>query len=462
MTLESFFALNRPIILFIYGQVFFVLGMAIFLQSRRHSRLRLARDLRWLAVFGILHGLHEWGLVFIPLQSTYLADNWIRLLLMMQVWLLTGSFICLLVFGVRLVETSFAWLRWIAVGLAGGWIVVFSTPIFIGESFVDWLYFSSVAARYLLGFTGAALSAYGLYKLAHSDVVLLNGRKFHQMLRLAGWSLLAYAFFGGLLVGKGTFFPANIVNQELLESWVHLPVELFRSFAGLILAVSIIRALEIFEVEVDRLIEKMEVEAIQAAERERIGQDIHDGAMQGAYSVSLILNSMARQVAEIPAAAARLQQAQQVLEQLILDLRSYMTSLRHALPQDSVIEELRQLVAQTRFRSLVDIQLDLSAAPTLDNIESRRLLNLTQEALANVVRHAEATAVTIRLYQENSDYILTITDNGRGFDLNNIQPGFGLRHMQEQARLLGTQLEIISTIGKGTTYKMKCPLKELS
>ncbi len=81
MSIESFFDLNRSLILFLYGQVFFILGLAIFLQSWRHSRLRLARDLRWLAGFGVLHGLHEWGLVFIPLQATYLEPFGVRVLL---------------------------------------------------------------------------------------------------------------------------------------------------------------------------------------------------------------------------------------------------------------------------------------------------------------------------------------------------------------------------------------------
>ena len=115
--MESFFTLNRPLILFLYGQVFFVLGLAIFLQSRRHSRLRLARDLRWLALFGILHGLHEWGLVFIPLQTSYLSDTAIKVSMTIQVWLLAGSFICLLIFGARLLEAKFSWMRWLAGGL---------------------------------------------------------------------------------------------------------------------------------------------------------------------------------------------------------------------------------------------------------------------------------------------------------------------------------------------------------
>ena len=460
MNLETFFDVNRPLILFLYGQVFFVLGLAIFLQSRRHSRLRLARDLRWLAGFGILHGLHEWGLVFIPLQTAYLTDFWIQILLVIQIWLLGGSFICLLIFGARLLEADFPWIRWLAAGLIGIWLAIFSIPELVGNSLIEWMYLSSVAARYLLGLTGALLSAYGLYVLAQTDVVLMSGRKFYQMLRLAGFSLVAYAFFGGILVSQGSFFPANVLNQQLLENWIHVPVEIFRSLSGLVLAVSIIRALEIFEVEVDRLIETMEIGAIQAAERERIGQEIHDGAMQGVYSVSLILNSMGKLVENTPTAAARLIQAQQVIEQVVLDLRRYMVSLRSVPSKKSVTEELTQLAEQPRFSSLVEIQLDLAESPRLDGIDSVRLLSLTQEALSNVVRHADATAVTIHLYREDNNHILTIADNGRGFDPATVQPGYGLRNMREQARLLDSDLEILSEPGKGTTYRMICPIKE--
>ena len=184
------------------------------------------------------------------------------------------------------------------------------------------------------------------------------------------------------------------------------------------------------------------------------------GAMQGVYSVSLILNSMVRQVENVPSAAVRLTQTQRVLAQVILDLRRYMTSLRMVLPQKPVAVELAQLAAQPRFSSLIDIHLELTDSPDLDSVDSGRLLSLAQEALSNVVRHADATAVILRFCQEQDDCVLTISDNGRGFDLNNIQPGYGLRNMKEQARLLGADLEISSVPGKGTTYKIKYALQE--
>jgi TRAP-type C4-dicarboxylate transport system permease small subunit len=98
---REFFDLNQTIILFVYGQVFFVLGLAITWQSRRHSRLDLARSLGWLGAFGLAHGLHEWGDIFIPIQAEYLSQGWIETLLLLQVCLLALSFAFLFQFGVE-------------------------------------------------------------------------------------------------------------------------------------------------------------------------------------------------------------------------------------------------------------------------------------------------------------------------------------------------------------------------
>ena len=57
--LSDWLQVNRPLIFFVYGQVFFIMGIAIVLQSRRYSRLELAHSLPWLAAFGITHGLNE-------------------------------------------------------------------------------------------------------------------------------------------------------------------------------------------------------------------------------------------------------------------------------------------------------------------------------------------------------------------------------------------------------------------
>ena len=89
------------------------MGLAIVLQSRRASRLELARSLGWLAAFGIIHGLNEWADLFIPIQAAYTSETLIRLLYILQLVLLSFSFAFLFQFGVSLLNTlgKARWLR---------------------------------------------------------------------------------------------------------------------------------------------------------------------------------------------------------------------------------------------------------------------------------------------------------------------------------------------------------------
>ncbi len=92
--IQNLFTVNHEIIYFVYGLVFFMLGLAIALQSRHSSRLDLARNLTWLAAFGFLHAFNEWGDLFIPLQAAYLSPAIIQVLNYVHLLLLAG-FICL-------------------------------------------------------------------------------------------------------------------------------------------------------------------------------------------------------------------------------------------------------------------------------------------------------------------------------------------------------------------------------
>src|SRR5512142_1266341 len=136
--LQEFFQLNRPLVLFVYGQTFFVMGLAIFLQSRRHSRLRLARDLRWLAAFGILHGAHEWGDIFIPIQSAYLPRPYIDLLLTIHTVLLALSFTCLLIFGAVTLDQRWPWALKVVIAAAVLWGGLFWVTFYTIPSVEDW------------------------------------------------------------------------------------------------------------------------------------------------------------------------------------------------------------------------------------------------------------------------------------------------------------------------------------
>jgi len=456
-TLHEFFRINRPIVLFLYGLTFFVTGFAIFLQSRRRSRLRLARDLYWLAAFGILHGVHEWGAMFIPIQAAYTPRVLIDLLQTIQVTLLALSFFCLMMFGAFTLERRYPSLKKLVIIIGIIWGVGFWLAYYSQPTIIDWHNTSNIWARYLLGLPGSLLAAYGLQYQAQTNIAPLKVQFIYQTLRIAGGALLAYAVLGGLIVPRADFFPANVLNYPLFDDVVGIPVQVLRSFIGLLLAFSIIRALEIFEIELDHFIEGMEIEHVQAAERERIGQEIHDGAIQGVYSASLILESMQPLMEAGTEASRRLEQAKNVLNAVNTDLRSYMISLRTVSPPDPLVPSLQTLITNPRFRGLLDIDLVCDIEPNFKPIQTHHILSIVQESLSNTLRHARARHVKVTVRRENSMIVILIEDNGRGFAIDEVPAGYGLRSIRDRARLLGGQLDITSSPGKGTNVMLVLP-----
>jgi hypothetical protein len=217
ITWQDWLAANRPLVLFVYGLVFFVMGLAIVLQSRRYSRLELARSLSWLAAFGFLHAANEWGDLFIPYQTAYLPESAIHLLRALQLLTLAGSFACLMQFGVDLLRplpARWQWLRFVPAVVFGVWLIgPFALGFFSASAWRIWEASADVWARYLIGFPGALLAAYSLRRYARERIQPLGLPRIYRMLRIAGLSLVAYAILAGLIVPPAPFFPADTVNS---------------------------------------------------------------------------------------------------------------------------------------------------------------------------------------------------------------------------------------------------------
>ena len=163
--IQNLFTINHEIIYFVYGLVFFVLGLAIALQSRHSSRLDLARNLTWLAAFGFLHAFNEWGDLFIPIQAAYLSPEIIVVLNYLHLLLLAVSFACLFEFGAALLESlkPRKWLHVLAAGLLVVWSIIVFIPLRLRiTDFTTWFNTSGALARYFIGLPGGLLAAYAL------------------------------------------------------------------------------------------------------------------------------------------------------------------------------------------------------------------------------------------------------------------------------------------------------------
>ena len=79
------------------------------------------------------------------------------------------------------------------------------------------------------------------------------------------------------------------------------------------------------------------------------------------------------------------------------------------------------------------------------------LYRITQEAINNIIKYAQATQVSVELIQAKNFVEIAIRDNGIGFDINQVEPyRMGLRIMQERADVIGAELRVVSNPGKGT------------
>ncbi len=470
ITLTEILEVNWVILYFVYGQVFFVMGLVTGLQWRRRSQLEIARALPWLAAFGIAHGINEWGYIFVPLQALLVADSVVRIMVLAHILLLALSFFFLLQFGVELLLPAIPrrrWLRGIPLGMLVVWgiavalrIVFFRDPLNVLVAIGDgW-------SRYLLAFPGAILAHLGLIRQSR-HVRQMGLSRIARYLTGAAMAFSVYALVGGLIVPTAPTFPANLLNYALLDRTVQIPAPVFRSLCGLVMAVTVARFLEVFQVETDRRIEEMERAQLLSADRERIGRELHDGIIQNIYASGLRLEETSHLVAEDPVRAReQIGVVMGSLNRTIQDIRNYIFDLR-AKEQASELENiLQELVQDLRLDTLLDVDLEV-VGQRCCTLRSERVSHFTQiarEALSNVVQHARANHVSVRLSYHGDRTLLTVTDDGLGITGNPHawvrSSGQGIKNMQTRAQMMGGDLAMENRPGLGFRLILTVPCSD--
>ena len=118
------------------------------------------------------------------------------------------------------------------------------------------------------------------------------------------------------------------------------------------------------------------------------------------------------------------------------------------------------------FPSIIPVKFTVPKTfPQLSPIAELQLLRITQEALTNVRRHAQATDVVVKLKDTNQALELTVRDNGQGFILSDLEkspPGYhGLNIIRERAEGLGGNVHILTTPGEGTEIRVSLPVEKV-
>jgi len=226
----------------------------------------------------------------------------------------------------------------------------------------------------------------------------------------------------------------------------------------------------------DRLIAR--AISAQEAERRRIAGDLHDGVTQALASLAFHLSAAdvgLNRIKERHAAAAEalveIQSARRLSSLAYDDTRAAVSGLHSLVLDDfglvAALESLAQTVPQ------LEIEFSGDSADVIGDIPdhcSAVLYRITQEAINNAVKHAEAQHAVLSLRRVRDAVVLGFTDDGIGFDLTAIRARnasmshgehFGLSSMAERCALIGATLRIDAVEGRGTAVIVKLPLPPL-
>ena len=216
-------------------------------------------------------------------------------------------------------------------------------------------------------------------------------------------------------------------------------------------------------IEALTLARELELEIVRAGEREqiRIGQDLHDGVCQNLAAIDCATASLKKALdADGSPQAALVGKIQEYLKETIVEARNLARGIYPVqVENDGLVSALGELATKANFIREGSVHFEGAGDIRIEDPQiALHLYRIAQEAISNATRHANASLVTLSLSQEESNLVMRISDDGKGFDAEkNLLEGIGLRTMEYRAQLIGASLTIWSTPGEGATVECVMP-----
>ena len=225
------------------------------------------------------------------------------------------------------------------------------------------------------------------------------------------------------------------------------------------------------EVDVEQLAESLRIERERLLRREvevrtQMARDLHDGPVQQVAVAELNVQYVRRVAERAPDQLPRaLDGLRDQLNRATQDLRTVLYELRPlGIAEEGLVVVLHKYIA--RFYDSNELLIHLDAPTNLRRLSveaESAMFIIIQESLSNVRKHAAASDVWIRVWDDGVAMVVEIRDNGRGFDVRRTQgnymqrSSFGLLNMRERAQLIGGSWEVSSQLGQGTTVLIRIP-----
>jgi signal transduction histidine kinase len=480
--------LGTVFVFFIYGLSFFTMGVALSLETARFPLLANRKALRLLAIFGILHGIHEW-MEIILLQGVWLGLPFPSEISWLRVSLLTISFIPLVAFALQSLQPLGHPTRLLIYWIIGMLVGFFSLVAFnyrIDPQHI--IGHADALARYLLAVPGGILAGIAFYKRSrqvHLEITHHLASRFHWVAN----GMIVYSA-SQIFVEATDMFPANTLNADLFMKFTGFPIQIVRASMAVIITINLVLAIHAIErhrehqlisaqqarVKALELVQQELVEReslrrellrhiviAQEEERARIARELHDETAQVLTAFSLNLAALRNILTENGDSTRLFNQLQDLNHQMSEGVYRLVHDLRPAQLDDlGLVPTLQYLVDESKSSLGLEIDLKIKGPKQrLDPLIETVIFRVVQEALSNVSRHAQTSQCSLELIFASQNVILRVSDAGIGFDLHEtLSPprGWGLAGMRERTESLNGEFSIRSNPGQGTTVEVIIPL----
>lgn len=284
-----------------------------------------------------------------------------------------------------------------------------------------------------------------------------------------------------LLINFDVAHESERLGQPVLEgtapplSWLGVPMLSGGQVSGILSVQNVdrenafdesdVRLLEMFAASMSIALENARLyeEARKVAaleERQRLARELHDSVTQSLYGISLYAQAASGNLraAQIEQAGQYLEDIQNTAQESLADMRLLIFELKPPiLEKEGLVYALQQRLMSVENRARINSKIETNLTNRLPPEIEDGLYHISREALNNIIKHACARNVTIRLQRRADSVSMEIADDGIGFDLENArrEGRLGLSSMAERAQAQGWKLDIQSAPGSGTCVKVE-------
>jgi signal transduction histidine kinase len=210
---------------------------------------------------------------------------------------------------------------------------------------------------------------------------------------------------------------------------------------------------------------QMRIVEAQESERSRLAQEVHDGPAQTLSNAIFQVEYIERVIeTDLRAARTELRFLRDLLRRELGSVRTFISQLRPPVLDELGLDgAISDAIGRATALTGLAISAELTAPPDrLSGTQQTVVLRVLQEALQNVRKHGAASAVTVASAIDGGDWVLTVRDDGRGFDVGAVaargRRNFGLQFMRERAELISASFEVHSRPDGGTLVRLAIPV----